>query len=51
LPRLLWEQLNLYMTPLVAAATVIILCITMLLLLLAAILARRNDARSVGGAP
>lgn len=51
LPRLLLEQLNLYMTPLVAAATVVILCITMLMLLLAAILAKRNDERSAGGAP
>jgi ABC-type spermidine/putrescine transport system permease subunit II len=50
LPRLLWEQLNLYMTPLVAAATVVILCITMLMLFLAALLARRHDARSAEGA-
>jgi ABC-type spermidine/putrescine transport system permease subunit II len=51
LPRLLWEQLNLYMSPLVAAATVVILGVTMLMLLLAAILARRNDARPAEGGP
>ena len=51
LPRLLWEQLNLYMTPLVAAATVVILGVTMLMLLLAAILASRNDARPAEGGP
>jgi ABC-type spermidine/putrescine transport system permease subunit II len=48
LPRLLWEQLNLYMTPLVAAATVVILCITMLMLLVAAGLARRSEAKQAG---
>jgi ABC-type spermidine/putrescine transport system permease subunit II len=51
LPRLLWEQLNLYMSPLVAAATVVILGVTMLMLLLAAILASRNDARPAEGGP
>jgi ABC-type spermidine/putrescine transport system permease subunit II len=51
LPRLLWEQLNLYMTPLVAAATVVILCITMLMLFLAALLARRHETRSAESAP
>jgi ABC-type spermidine/putrescine transport system permease subunit II len=47
LPRLLWEQLNLYMTPLVAAATVVILCITMLMLFIAANIAQRSDSRQV----
>ena len=47
--RLLWEQLNLYMTPLVAAATVVILCITMLMLFLAASIARRSEAKQADG--
>src|SRR5262245_3761545 len=49
LPRLLWEQLNLYMTPLVAAATVVILCITLLMLFLAASIARRSEAKQTDG--
>jgi ABC-type spermidine/putrescine transport system permease subunit II len=48
LPRLLWEQLNLYMTPLVAAATVVILFITMMTLFIAASIARRSDAKQAG---
>jgi ABC-type spermidine/putrescine transport system permease subunit II len=50
MPRLLWDQLNLYMTPLVAAATVVILSITLLMLVLAAILARRGETETAGGA-
>jgi putative spermidine/putrescine transport system permease protein len=41
LPRLLWEQLNYQMTPVIAAATTIVLCITISLLLGGALVSRR----------
>jgi ABC-type spermidine/putrescine transport system permease subunit II len=41
-PRLLWDQLNYEMTPVIAAATVILMCITLALLLAAALVARRG---------
>ena len=41
-PRLLWEQLNYEMTPLIASATVFLLCVTLLLLLVAAVTGRRG---------
>lgn len=40
LPRLLWEQLNYQMTPIIAAATTCILCLTVALLVLGAMLSR-----------
>lgn len=43
-PRLLWEQLQQQMSPVVASATVVILLITMALILVAALLARRSQA-------
>lgn len=40
-PRLLWEQLNYQMTPVIASATVVLLLVTLALLFAAAILSRR----------
>ena len=45
LPRLLWEQLNYQMTPIIAAATTCILCLTVCLLIAGAWLSRRQTAR------
>ncbi len=42
LPRLLWEQLNYQMTPIIAAATSCILCLTVALLIVGALLSRRR---------
>lgn len=42
LPRLLWEQLNYQMTPIIAAATSCILCLTVGLLVLGALVSRRR---------
>lgn len=49
-PRLLWEQLQQQMSPVVASATVVILLITISLILLAAIIARRSEAARRGAA-
>ncbi|WP_158816867.1 ABC transporter permease [Methylocapsa sp. S129] len=43
-PRLLWEQLNFQMTPVIAAATVVLLVLTMGLLLVAALTERHTRA-------
>jgi ABC-type spermidine/putrescine transport system permease subunit II len=42
LPRLLWEQLNYQLTPVIAAATSGILCMTVGLLVLGALVSRRR---------
>ncbi|MDH3659956.1 MAG: ABC transporter permease [Alphaproteobacteria bacterium] len=44
LPRLLWEDLRQYVTPIVAAATTLVLCISFFLLSLIALIQRRKDA-------
>lgn len=44
LPRLLWEDLRQYVTPIVAAATTLVLCISFFLLSLIALVQRRKDA-------
>lgn len=49
-PRLLWEQLQQQMSPVVASATVVILVITMALILVAALVARRSEASKPGTA-
>lgn len=49
-PRLLWEQLNYQLTPVIAAATVVLLTIT-LLLLLAAALADKGRSLKAGRQP
>ncbi len=46
-PRLLWEQLNYQMTPVIAAATVSFLCLTLGLLLVAAVLKARGSRSAV----
>ncbi|MGI9420247.1 MAG: ABC transporter permease [Geminicoccaceae bacterium] len=45
LPRLLWEDLRQYVTPIVAAATTLVLCLSFLLLGAVALIQRRKDAR------
>lgn len=45
-PRLLWEQLNYQMTPVIAAATVSLLGVTLLLLFLAALVSRRGALKA-----
>lgn len=45
-PRLLWEQLNFQMTPVIAAATVVLLTVTLLLLLAAALADRGQSLRA-----
>lgn len=47
-PRLLWEQLNYQMTPVIAAATCVLLGLTVVLLLAAAATAGRSGRRSAG---
>jgi ABC-type spermidine/putrescine transport system permease subunit II len=49
-PRLLWEQLNYQLTPVIAAATVVLLTLT-LLLLLAVALADRGRSLKAGRQP
>lgn len=48
-PRLLWEQLNYQMTPVIASATVVLLLVTLALLFAAAILSRRPASGAEGG--
>lgn len=47
-PRLLWEQLNYQMTPVVAAATVALLTLTVALLLIAALVSLSSARRAAG---
>ncbi|MDQ0468366.1 ABC transporter permease [Labrys wisconsinensis] len=47
-PRLLWEQLNYQMTPLIAAATTVLLALTLGLLVVAALVDRHGARRSRG---
>ena len=47
-PRLLWEQLNYQMTPVIAAATCVLLLLTVVLLLVAAAVVRIGRRRSPG---
>jgi putative spermidine/putrescine transport system permease protein len=46
-PRLLWEQLNYQMTPIIAAATVVILATTLTLLYLGAVFERRSHKLTI----
>jgi ABC-type spermidine/putrescine transport system permease subunit II len=50
LPRLLWQDLRQYVTPIIAAATTLVLCVSFLLLAIAGWLQRGQGARE-GGRP
>jgi putative spermidine/putrescine transport system permease protein len=45
-PRLLWEQLNYQLTPVIAAATVVLLSLTLLLLLAVALADRGRSLKA-----